>query len=330
MKLGLKSKFVIYLIPLIVLICSVFLFFHLVKVTHLAEQGLKQLGYELIKDLSYSSRLALTIDNPELLTSIFEGPLDKEDIFLVAVYDKQGEIVRVEDKLDIGEGLDSEILEKISTLQIPQHFERKNNDGDLYYDFYSPILIQTRTDIHPEFDKQEVIGFCRIALSTSGVSQEIREIFAQSIFIAILVIALGVFTSLFLAERMTKPIKSFIEGTNEIAGGNLNYRFSIKTGDEIEGLANSFNDMISRLDKSQQELQEARDVLEIRVQARTRELEEFANSLNEQVKERTKELSERLVELERFHKLTVDREMKMIELKRELQEVERKKKKKNA
>ena len=97
---------------------------------------------------------------------------------------------------------------------------------------------------------------------------------------------------------------------------------------ELNAEVDRLRDMIARLEKSQKQLRESRDVLEIRVKARTRELEEFADNLNEQVKERTKELSERVTELERFHKLTVDREMKMIELKRKLQESEKKKKKK--
>lgn len=45
---------------------------------------------------------------------------------------------------------------------------------------------------------------------------------------------------------------------------------------------------------------------------------ELQTSLEEKVRERTKELQERLNELERFHRLTVGRELKMIELKKEL------------
>lgn len=77
------------------------------------------------------------------------------------------------------------------------------------------------------------------------------------------------------------------------------------------------------LSQKEKELEEAKGVLEIKVEARTRELEQARASLEERVKERTKELQERLEELERFHKLTVGRELKMVELKEEIKELKK-------
>lgn len=71
------------------------------------------------------------------------------------------------------------------------------------------------------------------------------------------------------------------------------------------------------------ELEEAKNILEIRVKARTKELEELTQGLDEQVKERTKELQKRIDELEKFHKLTVGRELKMIELKKEIEKLKK-------
>ena len=65
------------------------------------------------------------------------------------------------------------------------------------------------------------------------------------------------------------------------------------------------------------ELEEVKSVLEIKVKARTKELGELTQSLEEQVKEKTKELQGKLEELERFQKLAVGRELKMVELKKE-------------
>lgn len=72
------------------------------------------------------------------------------------------------------------------------------------------------------------------------------------------------------------------------------------------------------------ELEDAKSVLEVRVQARTKELKELADNLENQVGERTQELQERVNELERFHQLTVGRELKMIELKEKIRELEEK------
>lgn len=75
--------------------------------------------------------------------------------------------------------------------------------------------------------------------------------------------------------------------------------------------------------KAYQQAQEAREVLEIRVKARTRQLEEEKNNLEKMVKERTKDLQEKLEELEKFQKITIDRELKMVELKNEIEKLKR-------
>jgi hypothetical protein len=72
------------------------------------------------------------------------------------------------------------------------------------------------------------------------------------------------------------------------------------------------------------ELEDAKSILEIKVQARTKELKELADNLESQVKKRTQELQERVNELERFHQLTVGRELKMVELKEKIRELEEK------
>lgn len=51
------------------------------------------------------------------------------------------------------------------------------------------------------------------------------------------------------------------------------------------------------------------------------EIKSLQEELEKKVKNRTKELQERVNELERFHDLTVDRELKMLELKKEIKEL---------
>jgi hypothetical protein len=79
--------------------------------------------------------------------------------------------------------------------------------------------------------------------------------------------------------------------------------------------------LIKELFGKRQELEEIRSVLEIRISARTKELRLLAESLEEQVEQRTRELEKKIKQLEKFQKLVVGREMKMIELKKEIQKL---------
>src|SRR5215475_7116815 len=80
-------------------------------------------------------------------------------------------------------------------------------------------------------------------------------------------LALALFAGLFLARKMIVPIQALRAGAARIGGGDLGQRISIKTGDELEALADQFNDMAGRLQESYADLEK-------KVELRTHELSE--------------------------------------------------------
>jgi len=104
----------------------------------------------------------------------------------------------------------------------------------------------------------------------------------------------------------------------------LNYMFFSLTALCSLLMTSRIKIFLNELLEKRKEAEESRSVLEVKVKARTKELEELTQNLEERVKERTKELQERIEELEKFHKLTVGRELKMAELKEKIKELEEK------
>jgi signal transduction histidine kinase len=80
-------------------------------------------------------------------------------------------------------------------------------------------------------------------------------------------LALAFVAGMFLAGRMVVPIQALRMGAARIGSGDLGQRINIKTGDEVEALANQFNDMAGKL-------QESYAGLENKVEQRTHELSE--------------------------------------------------------
>lgn len=70
--------------------------------------------------------------------------------------------------------------------------------------------------------------------------------------------------------------------------------------------------------EAQEEIEMEKAALGIRIQARTKELKELSDRLEVDVQNRTKELQQKIEELEKFNRLAVGRELKMIELKQQL------------
>jgi signal transduction histidine kinase len=112
------------------------------------------------------------------------------------------------------------------------------------------------------------------------VEQPTAEAFApiyQSLFVTgvLLLVALipALLLSIFFARRMVRPIQTLHVAATQIGSGTWERRIDIRTGDELEELAETFNQMATRLRDSY-------------------------NNLEQQVAERTRELGEAMTQLE--------------------------------
>ena len=109
---------------------------------------------------------------------------------------------------------------------------------------------------------------------TVFVEQPLEEAFApleasvrRTALLELIGIALSVIVSLILARTMVKPIRALQAGAAQFGEGILTGRIAVRTGDELEGLAEQFNSMAGKL-------QESYAGLERKVEERTHELSE--------------------------------------------------------
>jgi signal transduction histidine kinase len=89
----------------------------------------------------------------------------------------------------------------------------------------------------------------------------------RTVLLELVGIVLSVIVSLILARTMVKPIRALQAGAAQFGEGNLTGRIAVRTGDELEGLAEQFNSMAGKL-------QESYAGLERKVEERTHELSE--------------------------------------------------------
>lgn len=103
--------------------------------------------------------------------------------------------------------------------------------------------------------------------------------------------------------------------------GYILVKSTIKEYREKEMLEMKVAQRTAELERAKANLEEMNTILEVRVRARTRELRELNRHLEDKITERTRDLELKIKDLEAFQKITVGRELKMIELKAEIEKL---------
>ncbi|MEG1243190.1 MAG: SpoIIE family protein phosphatase, partial [Oscillospiraceae bacterium] len=80
-----------------------------------------------------------------------------------------------------------------------------------------------------------------------AIDSSVRHTFLAVIAVVLAVLVMVFTISSYFSKKLTTPLAHLTSSVKQISNGNLNTKIDIKTGDEIELLANSFNGMTSSL-----------------------------------------------------------------------------------
>jgi signal transduction histidine kinase len=97
------------------------------------------------------------------------------------------------------------------------------------------------------------------------INETIYAILLRTSGLILLGLGIALFASVFVARRILRPLEVLGAGVQRIGRGDLEHRLEIKTGDELETLADEFNKMTNALKLSYSDLEK-------KVQQRTKEL----------------------------------------------------------
>ena len=90
---------------------------------------------------------------------------------------------------------------------------------------------------------------------------------------AALMLIIGLGSAAYVRRVVRKPVRRLLEGTQRIAGGDLQTRIEVRGNHELSQLGRSFNKMAGELSQARQELQSWSQRLEEKVAAKTDELQ---------------------------------------------------------
>lgn len=141
------------------------------------------------------------------------------------------------------------------------------------------------------------IGDRRIGTVVLGISQDLMrkavdETRNANLLVGVGFAVLGMGAVGLLVTSVTRPLERLVRAASEVSAGRLDVRLKLATGDELEVLADTFNQMLARLEQTTV----SRDELEQRVLDRTVAL----GAANEQLSKEVQERERAELELERL------------------------------
>lgn len=247
----------------------------------------------------------VNIFGTEKLDSIISGRFQKEKRALADTqifFDNSSlaiHLVNRENKILVhGHKYEQHLLSTIDTLPARECFNNNREIVSIYINHFgeevvgaSACLPERGWVLLTEFDAKE--AFAPVKNATYGL------------IVMLVILFLFLILEIFLiAGRISAPIKKLREAANIVAGGDLDHKVEVKTGDELEELAESFNNMAVKINEDKIELKKR------------------ASELEGTVLERTKELQATVADLEKINQLMSGRELKMIEMKKQIKELE--------
>ena len=131
----------------------------------------------------------------------------------------------------------------------------------------------------------DIVGILYVGVLKQPFDQFLQKSMLTFLGIAFLGILIIVLVSVFLAKRLSTPLRKLEEISRKVAGGEYDHEFTARGPREIEQLAHSLNTMAKQL------------------AAEKRELEEWTNTLEKKVNERSEEMKKINAQLFRSEKL---------------------------
>ncbi len=122
--------------------------------------------------------------------------------------------------------------------------------GAVVVSYYVPrSLMAKMNDIQETFHKYQELKLLKNPVKATYIT--------ILLIVTLLIVFFSIWVGRYIARQITVPIKDLAEGTHEVASGNLDYKITTKSSDEIGVLVRSFNRMTEDLKAGKQEIEKA-------------------------------------------------------------------------
>jgi two-component sensor histidine kinase/HAMP domain-containing protein len=170
-----------------------------------------------------------------------------------------------------------------------------NNNNKILYSYrYTKVILDSSFLIPYDIDihnypvikvsnnitlNNNVIGRLFMGFSSAAIKDNMAQLKTEILVIIVFIFLMGIMASLFIGIFFTRPIKSIMQATSEVAKGNFEAKANIYGRDEVGVFAVRFNEMVLKLKTFYTELDGM-------VKDRTLQLQEINERLQNEIIER--------------------------------------------
>jgi two-component system NtrC family sensor kinase len=263
-----------------------------VQTSHLMDNALQNANRtsDIIKS---STHYSMMLNRKEDLYQIIQTIAAEPGIEGIRIYNKKGEITFSNQASEIGTSVDmkGEACYACHSQEKPIKslpYENRTRiftgaAGHRVLGLINPIRNEADCytapcHAHPEF--KTVLGVLDVRMSLKNIDENLAESKWHMVLSALgTVLIIGVVSAGFINRVVRRPVRKLIEGTKQVSDGNLEFRTSTDSKDELGDLAASFNKMAADLKQAYDEIKRWSGTLEEKVKQKTEELQKVQNHI---------------------------------------------------
>lgn len=209
--------------------------------THLLQKQMDHFADTVVAQLADNSKELVMSDDILSLMVVISNLGSQENILGAVIYSDDGQILTSSGVIPNEEiyrlyNRSNENKNKTDHFQFQWETSSDNGQTVGATSYITPIKFQNI-----------VAGHALVTFSTAEIEQTILDMIQAIVVATIIMIILGVFVSLHMGRRISKPLHSLMDASREITNGNYKYQIKERRNDEIGNLTEALNRMADGL-----------------------------------------------------------------------------------
>jgi len=267
---SLRSRIVLSVTALVVVLSLVFGWISIVQQTSSLEQELIERGQITARHLSYGVELEILTGDVAGLDALLKKLLNEKAVLYAGIYDSNGKMITsaASDSLELLAAGASPVM-AASDAPISESWVKKQWGKRDVYEFNMPVV----NEIHVAEEamlldgagdvQHQVIGSIHVILSATSIENAIHKTIVNGIRTFFIVFLFALLAAWWLARALTRPLEDMLSVIETTKSGNFNQRIHLHGQNEITQLAMSFNHMLDVLAERDANLHEQQRTMQV-------------------------------------------------------------------